>query len=132
MEMYTLYHGTNSKNIVGITTKKSKLYLTTDEDVAEYYALKGGEDYFLGVEIKFENKYGISPYEYYDVEENGEIGMFKELYPKNAKPIVITYEIPARLISDIKSFYGYKGKSLTVLPEYISNIKELNFDDYDF
>ena len=38
---YTLYHGTSSGKLDFIKLKPNKLFLTTDEDVATYYAAKG-------------------------------------------------------------------------------------------
>ena len=129
---YTLYHGTSSNNLNDIKSKETKLFLTTDEDAATYYAAKGGELYFLKKEQEFELKYNQTPDEYFDTEENGEIPMFKALYPKNASPIVIKFEIPKELVSNINDFIGYKGNELTVEPKYITEIINIDWDDLDY
>jgi len=129
---YILYHGTSSDNLNDIKSKPSTLYLTDDENVAAYYAAKGGENYFMEQETKFEKEYGITPDEYYNTEENGEIVMFKALYPKDAKPIVIKFIIPINLIDDINKFQGYKGGEMTIDPKYINQIIEYDWDDFDY
>lgn len=129
---YVLYHGTSSNNLEGIKIKPTKLFLTTDETAAIYYAAKGGEDYFMAKEIEFENEYGATPDEYFDTKENGELPMFKALYPKNAFPIIIEFKIPSLLIKDIKAFYGYKGGELLVDPKFIVKISNIDWNDLDF
>lgn len=129
---YTLYHGTSSNNLNDIKSKETKLFLTTDEDVATYYAAKGGELYFLNKEEEFEQQYNQTPDEYFDTDENGEVPMFKALYPKNASPIVIKFEIPKELISNINDFVGYNGKEFTVNPKFITEIINIDWDDLDY
>lgn len=129
---YTLYHGTSSNNLDNIKQNPIKLFLTTDEDVATYYAAKGGELYFLNKEEEFEQQYNQTPDEYFDTEENGEVPMFKALYPKNASPIVIKFEIPKELISNINDFIGYKGKELTIDPKFITEIVNIDWDDLEY
>jgi hypothetical protein len=129
---YTLYHGTSSNNLDKIKSKPTKIFLTTDEDVATYYAAKGGELYFLKKEQEFEKQYDQTPDEYFDTEENGEVSMFKALYPKNASPIVIKFEIPKDLISNINDFIGYKGKEFIVNPKYITEIINIDWDDLEY
>ncbi len=58
--------------------------------------------------------------------------MFKALYPKNASPIVIKFEIPKELISNINDFIGYKGKNFIVDPKYITEIINIDWDDLDY
>jgi hypothetical protein len=129
---YVLYHGTSSNNLENIKNKPNNLFLTADESAAIYYAAKGGEDYFLAKEIEFENEYSITPDEYFDTQENGELPMFKALYPKNAFPIVIEFKIPPALIKDIKAFYGYKGGELLVNPKFITKITKIDWNDLDY
>lgn len=129
---YTLYHGTSSGRLESIKSKPSKLFLTTDEDAATYYASKGGEDYFMEKEIEFENQYGETPDEYFDTQENGELPMFKALYPKNETPIVIKFRIPKNIIKNIDDFIGYKGGELLIDPIYISEVISVDWDDLDY
>jgi len=129
---YRLFHGTSSDKLNEIKTKPTKLFLTVDEDAATYYAAKGGEYYFMRKEREFEEKYGTTPDEYFDTEENGELGMFKNLYPPNATPIVIVFEIPKNNINNIDNFIGYSGGELEVRPEYIKDIIHINWDDLDY
>lgn len=131
-ERYILYHGTSSGYLDVIKTKTNKLFLTTDKNVATYYAAKGGEKYFIDKEIEFETKFGESPDEYFNTQENGELPMFKALYPKNEKPIVIEFKIPKPLIKNINDFQGYKGGELIVNPKYISKIISIDWDELDF
>ena len=129
---YTLYHGTSSGRLNLIKSKPTKLFLTDSEDVATYYAAKGGEDYFMTKEIEFEKQYGETPDEYFNTSENGELPMFKALYPKNETPIVIKFNIPKNIIKNINDFIGYKGGELLVEPNYISEIINIDFDDLDY
>ena len=131
-DTYTLYHGTSSGRLDAIKSKPNNLFLTTDEEVATYYAAKGGEDYFMNKEIEFENKYGETPDEYFNTEENGELKMFKSLFPKGETPIVIKLKIPKDLIQNINNFYGYKGGELWVEPEYISDVIHIDWNDLDY
>ena len=131
-EFYTLYHGTHSGNLDFIKNNKTKLFLTTDEEVATYYAAKGGEDYFMDKEVEFEDEHGVTPDEYYDTQENGESVMFKALYPENEHPVVFKIEIPKELIYDIKEFYGYSGKEFLVKPEYIKDIIDIDWNDLEY
>jgi hypothetical protein len=131
-ESYTLYHGTSSGRLENILTKPSTLFLTTDKEVAIYYSVKGGEDYFLEKEIEFENEYGVTPDEYFDTEENGELNMFKSLYPKNESPVVLVIKIPQHLIPNIKNFMGYKGNDFKVDPKYIVNVIHIDWNELDF
>ena len=131
-DTYTLYHGTSSGKLDGIKSKPKKLFLTTDKEVATYYAAKGGEDYFMNKEMEFENQYGETPDEYLNTEENGELIMFKELYPKDQQPIVIIFEILKDLITNIENFYGYKGGELKIEPKYISDVILYEWDDLDY
>jgi len=130
--VYVLYHGTSSNNLESIKNKPNKLFLTADESAAIYYAAKGGEDYFMNKETEFENEYGTTPDEYFDTQENGELPMFKALYPKNAFPVVIEFKIPSSLIKDIKAFYGYKGGELLVSPKFITKITQIDWDELDY
>ena len=131
-DKYTLYHGTSSNNLNKIKSQPNELFLTDSEDAATYYAAKGGEFYFLKKEIEFEQEYGTTPDIYYDTEENGELEMLKNLYPPNATPIVIVFEIPKYLIRNINNFVGYKGDEMEVKPEYIKDIINVNWDDLDY
>jgi len=131
-DTYTLYHGTSSGRLDGIKSKPNKLFLTTDEDVATYYASKGGEDYFMNKEIEFEEQYGETPDEYFNTEEYGELDMFKALYPKNETPIVIQLKIPKKLIRDIDNFIGYKGGKLLIKPNYISKVIDIDWNELDY
>ena len=131
-DTFTLYHGTSSGRLDGIKSKPNKLFLTTDEDVATYYAAKGGEDYFMNKEIEFEEQYGETPDEYFNTQEYGELPMFKALYPKNETPIIIKIEIPKKLIKNINDFIGYKGGELIVKPKYISDIISVDWNDLEF
>ena len=63
-------------------------------------------------EIEFEKQYGETPDDYFNTQENGELPMFKALYPKNETPIVIKFQIPKSLIKNINDFIGYKGGEL--------------------
>jgi hypothetical protein len=130
-KFYTLYHGTSSDRVKLITTNV-KLFLTSDEDVAYYYAAKGGEYYFMKKEEEFEEEYGLTPDEYYDTDENGELGMFKDLYPKNSTPVVIKFNIPKHLINDIDDFVGYNGGDLLVNNNYIDEIIDVDWNDLDY
>lgn len=129
---YTLYHGTSSGNVNRIKSSATKLFLTTDEDVAYYYASKGGEDYFLDREIQFEKEHGIAPDEYFETDEYGELNMFKELYPENEHPVVLKIEIPKNKINNINEFMGYKGGEFLVEPEYISDVIDVDWDELDY
>jgi hypothetical protein len=129
---YTLYHGTSSGRLESIQSKPNKLFLTTDLNVAIYYSSKGGEDYFLTKEIEFEKKYGETPDSYFNTQDNGELIMFKSLYPKNETPIVIKFSIPKKLIKNINNFIGYKGGELLVDPKYITEVIYVNWDDLDY
>jgi hypothetical protein len=129
---YTLYHGTSSGRLNNIKSNPTKLFLTDSEDVATYYAAKGGEDYFMNKEIEFEKQYGETPDEYFNTSENGELLMFKALYPKGETPIVIKFNIPKNIIKNINNFIGYKGSELLVEPNYISEIINIDFNDLDY
>ena len=131
-DTYTLYHGTSSNLLNDIISKPTRLFLTTDKDVATYYSAKGGENYFMMKEIEFENKYGETPDEYFNTKDNGEIEMFKSLYPKNSTPIVIEFYIPKNKINDINDFIGYKGGKLKVIPKYVSKIHNIEWDNLDY
>lgn len=131
-DFYTLYHGTSSGRLNDIKTKPTKLFLTTNEDVATYYAAKGGEDYFMTKEIEFEKQHGVTPDEYFDTQENGELPMFKALYPKNESPIVLKLKIPKNIIKNINDFIGYKGGELLIEPNYISEIINVDWDSLDY
>lgn len=129
---YKLYHGTSSNNLSKIQSGINTLYLTSNEDVAYYYAAKGGEYYFMKKEEEFEKDNGMTPDEYYDTEENGELQMFKDLYPPNSKPIVIELNVPKEKINNINDFIGYKGGEIEVEPKYINNVVYVNWDDLDY
>lgn len=131
-DYYILYHGTSSGNLNRIFKTPTKLFLTSDENVAIYYSAKGGEDYFLRKEMEFENEYGVTPDEYFNTEENGELKMFKSLYPENETPVVIEFKIPKDKINDIDSFMGYKGNELLVKPVYISKVINIDWEDLDY
>lgn len=131
-ETFLLYHGTSSGNLDSIKSKPTNLFVTTDKDVAFYYAAKGGEKYFMDKEFEFENEYGVTPDEYFDTEENGEIPMFKSLYPKNESPVVIEFKIPKYKIDNINNYIGYKGGEILIIPEYINQIIPVNWDDLNF
>lgn len=60
----------------------------------------GGEKYWMQKEIDFEKEHGITPQEYFNTQENGELIMHKSLYPKNSKPIVIKLEVPKNIITN--------------------------------
>lgn len=129
---YILYHGTSSGRLGFIKSKPTKLFLTDSEDVATYYAAKGGEDYFMTKEIEFEKQYGETPDEYFNTTENGELPMFKALYPKNETPTVIKFQIPKSLIKNINDFIGYKGGELLIEPKYISEVINVGWDELDY
>ena len=131
-DTYTLYHGTSSGRVSRIKSSPTKLFLTTDEDVAYYYASKGGEEYFLDAEIEFEKEYGIRPDEYFETDEYGELYMFKELYPENEHPVVLKIKIPKNEINNINKFMGYKGGEFLVEPKYIIDVIDVDWDELDY
>jgi hypothetical protein len=129
---YILYHGTSSDRLENIKSKPTKLFATVDEDAATYYSAKGGEDYFLNKEIEFEKQYGETPDEYFYTSENGELPMFKALYPKDATPIILKLRIPKSKITNINDFIGYKGGELLVEPNEIIDITNVDWNELDY
>jgi hypothetical protein len=130
LEYKQYYHGTSSSNIPMISKKGfvAPTHFTTSIEDAEYYAATGGEWDLQKREEEWEIEHGYPPRE----EFKGDMWeMYKELYPANDYPVVISVNISDTLLRSTKIDAGADGGIVSNIDMPPSIIQKINTVEWD-
>jgi len=83
------------------------------------------------IEAIFPVRFAVDP-SAMPLEEYGELPMFKALYPKNAKPIVLKLKIAKNKITNIDDYIGYKGGELLIEPSEIIEVINVDWNELNY